>query len=115
MHMLEECPIQIRVYHVKSHVTESERENNQLALMNEDMDELAKSYLKHCIEQKSLVSQLDFHSIHWSLRINNKKIVRHLDKHIVNWIHGTDLKKFLMSKKRLTTKTESMIDWAALS
>ena len=112
--IINKVPTHINVFHVRGHVTDKEREGNQLALMNEDMDSLAKSYLKHCIELRSLELQSDFNSHFWSVWIGGKKIVRHFDKKIIHQIHGEELIQFNREKGRLTDETIDMIDWVAL-
>ena len=112
--IINKIPTHIKVFHVRGHVSYKEREGNQLALMNEDMDILAKSFLKHCIELQSMELQLDFKSQFWAVWIGGKKIIRHFDKKIIHHIHGADLIRFKKEKGRLTDETIAMIDWVAL-
>ena len=113
--LINTSPVQMKVFHIRGHVSKEDREGNQLSQMNEDMDQLAKSFLRHCIEKKSFEIKSDFQSQFWSMSINGRKIVRNVDKTITEWIHGNELKNFLIKKERLTNISDRMIDWTALN
>ena len=87
---------------------------NQLAEINEEMDALAKEYLRCCDENESYETHGDIESHFWSIWIDGKKIVRQIDETIKYHIHGKSLLKFLKGKGRLTDTMKSLVDWKAL-
>ena len=112
--MLQSLPFQITFQWVKGHQSHANIQRNQLAKMNDRVDELAKSFAQFCIKVPSEQDSVRYGTQYWSVTYNGMKIINNIGKTLTHQIHKLELLKHLKEKYELLDSEIDCIDWDSI-
>ena len=113
-YMLSQISCTLQFIWVKGHQSQSDIQHNQLARMNDTVDELAKACAQYCIQVSHEQESIEYGKQFWSVQYNGIRIINNITKTLSHHIHKRELLKHLQEKYELTDREMSVIDWDAV-
>ena len=112
--MLRDMPCKVQFLWVKGHQSSNNIQSNQLARMNDSVDELAKACAKYCIHKSSEQTLIRYGNQFWHVQYGGIRLVNKIEKTLTYHIHRKDMIRHLQKKYDLTVQEIACIDWEPL-